>query len=261
MRHLWRPFLYKNSKAVFLYGLLVWLGAVSAFANEHSEPQCRNTHSAVVVGTASHPESNTLLYCEYHILQQGNLGVDTRALVVRYFDASGEEIANKSVVYGSNPVQPEINQQDFRTGELRMAKRNAGGRWVMTYQESQRDKIKTEQAALSDQGVVDSGFNQFIILHWDKLQSGAPLVVEFLSIPHLKTIKLQVRRVECERDSKGEQVCFDIQINNAFLRLITGELYLEYSPAKQLMLFRGVVNIRNDNEKTQKAVVKYRYFE
>ncbi|MDO6424473.1 hypothetical protein [Saccharophagus degradans] len=263
MKYLVVPSSYTSSNTAFLCSLILYLWAVASFASEPHEltkKHCPNTHGAIVIGTALHPELNTLLYCEYHILQISESAQAARNLVVRYFDGNNNEIASKSVVYGTSPVQPEITQKDFRSGEQRIAQRNAEGQWVMTYQESKRDRVKTQVVELGEMGVVDSGFNQFIKLHWDTLQSDDPLVVEFLSVPHLKTIKLQVKRVECEPEASGERVCFGIQINNAFLRLITGELYLEYSSAKQLVLFSGVVNIRNEKEKTQKAVIQYTYY-
>lgn len=250
--------------------LVLALLSASALADEglqNDDETCPNAYKAIVVGTARHLESNALIYCEYHILQPSMLSGQPdaeRALIVRYFDGAGEEIATKSVVLGANAFQPEINQQDFRSGEQRIAKREAEGRWVMTYQESANDKIKIKHAELDEMGVVDSGFNQFIKTHWDTLHIGEPKVVEFLSVPHLKTITLQVKKVSCEPGESGDtsaRVCFGIQINNAFLRLITGELYLEYNAEKQLVLFEGVVNIRNEKEKTQKAQVRYRYFD
>lgn len=235
---------------------------ISSFINAHSGDKhfCPAHLEAVVIGSARDLKTGAPIYCEYHIAVQTSVGLDTEysKLTVVYVDSSGQEIAQKSVDYSPNRFQPQITQVDFRTGESRLAYLDQG-KWLVEYKERRSSSAKQRRIDLSDQGVVDSGFNQFIKARWDTLLEGTPLVAEFLSVPHRKAIDLQVKQVSCELKAKRGRECFLVQVNNAFLRLITGELQLVYNEQKQLLRFEGVVNIQNDAGETQKAVIHYRY--
>lgn len=254
-----------DSKLFCLVGM-VFLSSVctasSMVAPELLLPECPHRHDAKVVGAVSSMDDSEHLYCEYHIgqvltPQESSSGAVESWLVL--YELEGVVFARKSVLYSQQPYQPQIEQIDNRSGERRVAQRQADT-WQIEYRKNEHAKVKTGREKLGSNGVVDAGFNRFVKSNWETLQNGERLVVDFLSIPHRRAIELQIARASCALSRPLETVCFRVRVNNAFLRLVTGELNLEYNDKKQLVRFSGVVNIQDNEEDTQKAVAQYAYF-
>ena len=111
---------------------------------------------------------------------------------------------------------------------------------------------------------MDAGFDNFVRLHWEELSAGKTLSVNFASIAHQKVLPLRVSlqpEDKCaeKSPSPAQASCFVVEVDNMFLRLLLGNIKLTYDSQHRLQRFDGTVNINNDDEDSQSAVIDYFY--
>ncbi len=114
--------------------------------------------------------------------------------------------------------------------------------------------------------MLDAGFNDFVQLHWDKLVAGNALSVNFGSIAHQKTLPLLISAkptAKCENIiNKGAgpaPFCFMVEIDNVILRMLIGNIKLTYDNQHRLEEFNGTVNIQDEKQESQSAIIHYYY--
>jgi hypothetical protein len=214
--------------------------------------ECAPNSDSFMIGVARDSNGN-FLYCEIVTRPKDqHLRVD--------YTRQHQPFATKELTYGQNPKMPEVSQQDTRSGEVREA-RLVDNQVVLKYQPNRHKKPGEAHIALAKADVVDAGFDNYVRLHWDELTSGAIVPVNFASIAHLKVLPLRIRNQPlsaCDTRVK-EGFCFQVEIDNALLRLVLGNIKLLYDTQHRLQKFDGVVNLNNDNEGNQKAVIHYYY--
>lgn len=206
------------------------------------------------VGSARDAAGN-LLYCEFH--REGAGGKENSVI---YRAPNGEVIAEKSVLWDSSRTQPEVVQQDFRTGERIQVER--GEQWLLSYRENHRSAVEQVSLALQSIDVVDAGFDQKVRDHWDGLVDGDRLRVMFAAPALQRVVPLRVTRRDaryCAHTDAQEWLCFWVEADNALVRLFVDPLRLSYDEQRRLRVFAGVVNIRDGAGKKQSAVIRYRY--
>jgi hypothetical protein len=67
---------------------------------------------------------------------------------------------------------------------------------------------------------------------------------------------------KCGRDvnkTPSTHYCFYVEIDNAFLRMLLGNIKLVYDHQRRLEEFNGVVNILSEKESNQTATIHYYY--
>ncbi|GGY75456.1 hypothetical protein GCM10011613_21210 [Cellvibrio zantedeschiae] len=217
--------------------------------------QCKPSESSIVVGIAT-SQSGQFLYCE----QMERLS--EHQLLVNY-SYNFKIFAEKKIDYGENPATPAVEQRDFRSGELRKANINQQI-LNLQYQANTHKKIERADIPLEQVDVIDAGFDYFIRQHWDELQAGKVLSVNFASMPHLKVLPLRIRKqapAKCAEKAApaSESNCYWVEVDNAVLRLVLGNIKLTYDQQRRLTTFKGVVNLEDNNESTQTANISYYY--
>lgn len=216
---------------------------------------CQPSDKTIMTGVAQSPSGN-FLYCEQ--VEQPT----EHSLIVNYI-RNGEIFAEKKLSYTINPEIPSVQQKDFRSGELRKA--DLTGQSVeLQYQPNTRKKNSHTSIPLEEVDVIDAGFDNFVRNHWSELQTGKTLPVNFASMSHLKVLPLRISaqtptKRTGETDASNESFCFLVEIDNALLRLLLGNIKLTYDQQHRLINFNGVVNIEDDKESTQTAIISYYY--
>lgn len=256
----------------FFFGLFILLASISEqVAAERSG--CQPSSRAFIVGEVSNIASGELMYCEYHIAKE-NIKADELTFIKDYMNATsvmnadnvtlveykqGENIiAKKVLVYRSKLYQPEVFQKDLRFGEWRLAYKD-GNNWKIGFQKDEQSELKFETLSDSD-FIVDAGFDEYLQRNWNNVSKGERSVFSFVSIPHLKKVDLRAKPTACSDKDNTSLKCFEVKINNFVFRLFSGALNLAYSSdTKQLQTFEGVVNILNDDKKTEKARITYKH--
>jgi len=217
--------------------------------------QCSPNDEASIVGIA-HSPAGKFLYCEHIEI------TSERGLNIVYLN-NGKQFAEKHIHYTENPATPSVKQIDSRSGEVRVATINQQN-LELKYQASKKEKIQRTDIALAEVDVVDAGFDYFIRQHWDELQAGEVLPVNFASIAHQKVLPLRVRMLpvqKCTDDFNFLQQhhCYFVEVDNALLRLVLGNIKLIYNEQHQLINFNGVVNIEDEKGSAQSASIRYYY--
>jgi len=240
---------------------------------------CDSSHKdgAFIVGEATDKKSGDVLYCEFHINLKADKATDKydisfakpltdtnpinkakTATLVKYADSDGELIVQKLLVYGDNPVQPNVMQVDSRFDEQRIAFKDDSD-WQVGFKAYDASEVDYETLS-ADKFINDAGFNDLVKKEWDTLIGGDSVSFPFLFIKRFKTVDLRANKSRCKWDAPDSSVCFNIKIDNTFLSWFVGGLSLEYDKkTQQLLTFEGVVNILDNNKKTPKARIEYRY--
>lgn len=215
-----------------------------------------------IVGVAFDSQGQ-FVYCEEISIRNKNLFIS--------YTKGKISFAEKLVNAENSDTLPSVSQMDSRNGEKRVAEvRYDQKKLQLSYQETQRDKLKSDSFNIVEVDAIDAGFNAFIQSHFDELQLKKVLHVRFASIAHLDIIKLSLKPVntkECVNKkvdtSKISIVpitnCIKVDIDNALLRLVIPSLHLGYDGKRQLVYFNGTVNINDDKAKSQQVTLYYNY--
>lgn len=216
---------------------------------------CSPADKTLMIGVAKTSNGN-FLYCE--LVDQ----TSQHELSINYVK-DDKKFASKELKYTNNPKMPSVLQNDFRFGEVRQAEVTAE-KIKLHYQANNNKKDSNASIARKDVDVVDAGFDNLVRIHWDELQSGKTLSINFASIAHLKTLPLRISSQplgKCGRNINKAipSYCFYVEIDNAFLRMLLGNIKLIYDQQHRLEEFNGVVNILSEKESNQTAKIHYYY--
>lgn len=217
--------------------------------------ECKPADDVSILGVAQ-STSGEFLYCEHIEIKS------ERELSIVYTDKE-KKFAKKQIGYIGNPATPSVSQLDFRSGEVRLANIHQQ-QLELQYQANRKEKIQRTQVSLADVDVIDAGFDYFIRDKWQELQTGKVVPVNFASITHQRVLPLRVRKFESEKCREDAQpayqyYCYFVEVDNAILRLILGNIKLVYDEQRRLRNFNGVVNIENNKGATQTANITYYY--
>jgi hypothetical protein len=216
--------------------------------------------TAQIIGIAHHPETGEFLYCEKHFSLSGERWrVDYESLTGLF--------ASKDLDFSAGGSSPLVNQTDFRTGELRSVVTDKID-WKLSYRRNESTSVKSVNIPQKAGVVIDAGFDNFVRGRWSELENNQPVVFEFLSIPHLKTIGLRASKKSIEHCRSAFKegaienpnwMCLTVSADNRLLRLFVGNLVLLYDEKRRLRTFIGAVNLQDEKQQTQSAIIQYSY--
>lgn len=216
--------------------------------------QCAPSSEAIIVAIAENAKHEHL-YCE--IFTQHDKKVHAN------YTFNSTVIATKELDYTISLNNPQVKQKDLRTGERREATINEKD-ITLLYQEKSTSKTEKETFPLMESDATDAGFNNFIITHWDELLAGKTVPLDFASISHQRLLPLKISlksadKCALKKAAAAAPICFWVDIDNAFLRLLIGNIKLSYDDERRLIQYDGIVNINDSKGKTQHAVIHYYY--
>jgi hypothetical protein len=217
-------------------------------------------HAQSFVGHAYDIDSNELLYIEEHTLK-----TDTLQEVI-YSEPDGIIFGKKSIDY-SNTIdksKPAFTQTNARNGESITIGYTSDSKVRIHYQENGESDTEEKVITLAGNGVIDAGFDHTVRNHWEELNAGKVLVIDYLVPTRLDTISLEVKKTACaESSSHIYQVdtrCFVIQAESWLIGLLMTPLQLRYKTADQsLLTFKGRSNICDKDGNYQDVVIRYSY--
>jgi len=213
---------------------------------------CKPDDQVFMVGVAK-DKAGQFLYCE-------NISRPAEHQLHIEYSRDNQVFATKHLSYGQSLKMPDVEQQDSRTGEVREA-RLVDNQIVLRYQPNRHKKIGEAFIAADKADVVDAGFDNYVRLHWNELASGTIVPINFASMAHLKVLPLRIRNQPlgtCDTQIR-EGFCFQVEIDNALLRLVLGNIKLLYDQQHRLQKFDGIVNLTNDKGDNQNAIIYYYY--
>lgn len=213
----------------------------------------------VTTGTAYNPDSNQVIYREAYtaLSEQGEVQV-------HYLTPEGKKFATKTLWYQGEPFQPTFEFRDLRNNETLSAKfENA--RLILRRQ----DQGGPMGTTLFDHAniVIDTGYDAYIQLNWDKLLKGKALKFDYAMPSRLKSIKLEVEKIDSkaspvyDREIGAGWVYFKLSTAKKWTAFFSEPVYLAYDPnGKYLMRFYGRSNILDARGIPQDVRIEYEYF-
>lgn len=212
----------------------------------------------VAAGSAYSLETNELVYRELYT------GIDENQSVrVDYATPEGTVFASKTLVYQGEPYQPTFNYEDTRDNEY-VSAQFQGARLVLTQGVNgvQSEKVIFDNART----VIDTGFDAYIQLNWDKLVAGKRLKFDFAMPSRLNSLQLEVRKIKgsespvYDANIGSEWMYFRITPAKKFVSLFADPINLAYDPnGKYLMRFHGRSTVDDDSGGPQDVRVEYEY--
>jgi hypothetical protein len=214
--------------------------AVAAQASPH-EPHGQHELSGTAVSTSD----GRVLYTEFH-RWQGDWHL------AEYRAPDGTLLATNELDYSPGAAQPAFVQTNKQTGVTQ------GARWrgdELTLFNGDRSETVDYRKPL----VISSGFNNYVLAHWDDLQR-AEHVVDFAVTERLLVVRLQIRRItQAETEILDPQpgwVYFRVEAANTVLGWFVPAVDLAYSAERQLRVYRGTSNVEIAGE-TPAVEIRY----
>lgn len=212
-------------KKRWLLACLYWLSAMVAQATV-AEPQ-------ELRGTAVSVDDGRVLYTEYHRWHDAWHRAEYRA-------PDGTLLAVNELDYSPGRSQPAFIQTDKINGATE------GARWdgdKLTLFHGSRSKVMAYREPL----VISSGFNNFVLEHWDDLIANRVWAVDFAVPQHLMIVGLKVRRIAADESHiphrHPDWIYLRVQAANPILSWFVDPVDLAYSADRFLRVYRGSSNL------------------
>jgi hypothetical protein len=229
-----------------------WRGiAIAACIGAASGPACADLG---YVGIARDPSTDAPMYEEHHLLRERDGRAQERLVLYRCVD--GALFARKRVSYGDAPAAPDFVLEDGRFGYREGAGRAVGTRetWF------RRDRDAAERRATIAPGanlVIDAGFDEFVRIHWERLQQGDALTVDFLVPSRLETLGFKLRRTGSESIDSAPVSVFRLSLGG-LIGFFAPDIDVAYRDRdRRLMRFEGLTNIRADRDANLVARIEF----
>ncbi|WP_252179446.1 hypothetical protein [Endozoicomonas sp. 4G] len=206
---------------------------------------------SALIGYAYHVGTRQLAYTEEHTFP------DTLSHHVIYKEADGTVFASKTIDYSDSYIAPDIIQENHRNGE-RIKTELMGDVFKVSYRASFGKDTQHSDVTLSPDLVIDAGFDHYIRSNWDSLVAEKETVIQYLIPSHQRAIDLRIKPVECKKDPKDTNICFNIAADSWLYRLLSSPLTLSYDKQSQrLMTFSGRSNISDKKGDYQDVTIHY----
>jgi hypothetical protein len=196
---------------------------------------------AAYVGEAREPAHGTLIYEEHHLLRPD--AAAPRERLVLYRCGGGAVFARKHVEYGAVRAAPSFALEDVRFGYREGVQHGAGSARVYTRPAAAQPERSAALPA-SPRLVIDAGFDEFVRQHWQALQRGDTLALDFLVPSRLEALGFKLRRSGATLIEAAPATRFRLSLGG-LLGFFAGDIEVSYRDAdRRLMQFEGVTNIR-----------------
>lgn len=216
--------------------------AVSASGSLHAQTRA-------YVGEARTLEGKGI-YEEHHLVRFS--GEKPAERLVTYRCPDGQAFARKHVEYGTPLFAPTFRLEDQRFGYVEGFANGAA--FV------QAGKAADEKREAIDAGanlVVDAGFDEFVRQHWDELQAGESVSLEFLVPSRLSAYKFKLRKVRSETMFDQPASVFELAVSG-MLGWFADPLEAGYRDSdRRLMHFKGLTNIRQTLDENIVAQIRF----
>ena len=213
---------------VFLFGLL-------------SLPACAEEIANKRTGYAYDISGENLIYTEIHQERYENNSIVSDT--VTYKDVAGDIIAEKTIDYTDSTTMPDFKLVNYVTGHQESANK-AMSELMVTFSKNSQARRESKQIPLPNIGIIDAGFDQFVIKNWKALIQGETLVRRML-IPSM-TQFIEFRIYQDAIDTNKQRRILKVEPNSFLFRFFGDPLLLEYDMERpHLLTFKGTSNMRD----------------
>ena len=215
----------------------VLLGALWLAASAHADVGYE--------GEARDVRSGALLYREQHLLRAD--GVAPRERLVLYRCADGAAFARKRVDYAAGAAVPTFALEDARFGYREGVRQAQSAREAYVRRDAAGDEQRATLAPTPNL-VIDAGFDEFVRAHWEALQRGDTVSLDFLVPSRLTSYGFKLRLIDRETVDGEAASVFRLSLSG-LLGWFADDIEVSYRDAdRRLLRFEGLTNIRADRE-------------
>ncbi len=190
------------------------------------------------------------LYEEHHLVRFKDDQPEARLVTYRCPD--GKAFARKLVEYGTPLFAPTFRLEDSRVGYVEGFKDGAA-----IVKRGKDAKQEQESISAGNNLVVDAGFDEFVRAHWDELQAGKSLSLEFLVPSRMSAYKFKLRKVRSETMFDQPATVYELAVSG-LLGWFADPLEAGYRDSdRRLMHFKGLTNIRETLDSNLTAQIRF----
>lgn len=209
--------------------------------------------NAAVVGSAYDLKTGELIYTETH-------AYDAPYHTVEYHDPKGALFATKLLDYRDSSHAPAFEQINQLRGEV-IRTQVDGSTLTLSYQASSDTKVDNATFPITNNLIVDAGFDQYVKANWQQLSEGKPLEIDYLVPSRASVVPFSVGAVDCLARTPAQARCFAITPEAWWLRMIVDPIIIAYDDTPRLLRFTGRGNIANQDGAYQSVDIFYQYEE
>ena len=234
--------------------------AVSAFFLIIWAPSFARTQSIEIphyIGNAFDQLSKNLVYVEE--FQETSDDLQNRSARAIYQSPQKKIIAQKDLQFHQNPLIPEYRLEDFRDGYLEGISHS--GDSVIVYWRKNRDaRLIKKPLVVPEPAVADMGFHFFVQKNWEKLFHGEKQFFNFIVPAQLDYFSFHIEKIKEDRWHEQDVVVYQIELENAFLRLLVAPILVTYhTHTRQPLIVEGLSNINDEYGKNLKVIMTIDY--
>ncbi|MGO1461035.1 MAG: hypothetical protein ACTHYN_01640 [Marinobacter sp.] len=209
-------------------------------------------------GAAENPDGEAL-YEEQHRIEgaceNGVFQPKTHSvLYVRQADEGSETFAEKELDYSRSDTRPTVNYQqpDFQESlKISYADTSTAN---IAWQQPNGDKMQTS-VDVSEDLVVDAGFDNFVRQNWNKIVNGDSIRFRFL-VPARGASYSFILEPAPNPPVNAEHLV-QIRPDNVFLTLLVDPITLGYNNKAALVAYSGLTNVRKNADENYTATIRY----
>lgn len=176
---------------------------------------------------------------------------------IRYFQPSGDEFASKWLDYRAGAATPDFQLTDRRTGYSEGARRR-GDRVVLNRRTDRNAAVEEGTVKRPANAVIDSGFDEYVRAHIDRLLRGETVRLKFLVAGDLDSFSFKVHRLEKVRLAGRDAYHMRVEHDSFLVRMLIDPILLWYdADTLRLMEYRGISNIHDPSGGRYDARIVY----
>lgn len=201
------------------------------------------------------PESNALLYSEEH--RETWASGKMLASKVRYYGPNKHLLAEKTIDFRKNRIAPDFLLNDFRDGYQEGATL-AGNRIEVVARRNGDQPLKQKKLKVPAPVVVDGGFNEYVLQHWEALLAGQRLQFHFVAPIEQDYFSFTIKRKQLQTVEGRTHMQLEMKPESSLVRLFVAPVLLTYDVAdRHLLRFEGMTNLNNEQGKSTIARLVY----
>ncbi|MGO1749840.1 MAG: hypothetical protein ACTHZR_06120 [Marinobacter sp.] len=177
-----------------------------------------------------------------------------RVTYVHQAEEGDETFAEKELDYRQSDIRPTVNYQQPNFQEsLKIS--YAGSKAVNVVWQPPSGDIKRSNVDVSDNLVVDAGFDNMVRQNWDRVVSGEPVNFRFLA-PTRGTDYAFILESAPNHAVNADYVV-QIRPDNFVLKFLVDPIILGYNNKGALTAYSGLTNVRENADQNYTATIRY----
>ncbi|WP_242634440.1 hypothetical protein [Marinobacter salicampi] len=173
-------------------------------------------------------------------------------------EGSKDVFARKTLEYEESVLRPSLDFRQPAFGE-RMQVTNANDETAKIHWQTNEGGTETYEVALTDEVVVDSGFDNLVRTNWQRLTSGGSVDFRFLAPTRGEHYAFVLEPAEDSRIDAD--VVLRIEPSGFVMGFLVEPILLGYSDDGTLTDYLGLTNVRKDRDNNYTAHIRYSHDE